>query len=330
MIKQRSPNYPGHDLGEAAEFLRQLYPKVQRGEFNFTDAAKAWGYNSVSGPVRRRFSALRQYGLLEQRKGDNAKLTARGLTLVLRNPASAEYVAARREAALEPDLIRELYETGKYQAANDALRQDLIVNRGFTDDGADRFIEVLRSTLTIAGLADSGSMASQEDETTSETDAKGGGSAMVNPPPPFTPPPPPPPPSDKFVVSMTGGGAAFNMELPLPMSKEQWEQFKATLDWMVAPQIVRNPAQASPSQQASAQSAASPADGQDNGLVSFTRDPESSLTPEAEELLSKADSGGVPAFMTANLARIAEENGLSVSPNMTPNQLIAELRRMAE
>ena len=324
MIKQRSPNYPGFDLGEAIEILKQIYPKVQRGEFTFKDAASAWGYNTVSGPVRRRFSALRQYGLLEQRRGDNAKLTPRALTLVLRNPASTEYVAARREAALEPDLIRELYQTGKFEAADDALRQDLIVHRGFTDDGADRFIEVLRSTLTIAGLAGSGTMASQEDEEASETDTKGGGREMVNPPPP------PPPAVDKFVLSVAGGPTSFRMELPLPLSASQWTQLKAMLDAVVEPTLVGSPNRGAPSHQAEAQRTPSPTTGQDNGLVSFTRESDPSLTPEAEDLLSKADSGGVPAFMTANLIRIAEENGLSVSPNMTPNQLIAELRRMVE
>ena len=55
--------------------------------------------------------------------------------------------------------------------------------------------------------------------------------------------------------------------------------------------------------------------------------PLSRLTPEARALVEKASQGGVPMYTTANLARIAEENGVSVSPEMTPNQLIDELRR---
>jgi hypothetical protein len=55
--------------------------------------------------------------------------------------------------------------------------------------------------------------------------------------------------------------------------------------------------------------------------------PLAALTLEAQALVDKAAQGGVPMYMTANLARIAEENGVSVSAEMTPNQIIDELRR---
>jgi hypothetical protein len=55
----------------------------------------------------------------------------------------------------------------------------------------------------------------------------------------------------------------------------------------------------------------------------------SPLTAEARALVEKATQGGVPLYTTTNLARIAEENGVSVSPEMTPNQIIDELRRRA-
>ena len=53
----------------------------------------------------------------------------------------------------------------------------------------------------------------------------------------------------------------------------------------------------------------------------------SSLTPEAQELLAKVESGAVPTAVTGNLERIARENGVTVSPDMTPNRVIEELRR---
>jgi hypothetical protein len=55
--------------------------------------------------------------------------------------------------------------------------------------------------------------------------------------------------------------------------------------------------------------------------------PPSPLTTEARLLVEKAAQGGVPMYATANLVRIAEENGISVSPETTPNQIIDELRR---
>ena len=53
----------------------------------------------------------------------------------------------------------------------------------------------------------------------------------------------------------------------------------------------------------------------------------SPLTAEAEDVLATADRGGVPMFTSANLARIALENGVEVSPEMTPNDIMDALRR---
>jgi len=47
----------------------------------------------------------------------------------------------------------------------------------------------------------------------------------------------------------------------------------------------------------------------------------------AEDVLATADRGGVPMFTSANLARIALENGVDVSPEMTPNDIMDALRR---
>ena len=51
------------------------------------------------------------------------------------------------------------------------------------------------------------------------------------------------------------------------------------------------------------------------------------LTAEALQVIAAADQGGTPMFTSANLARIAKENGVEVSSDMTPNDIIAELRR---
>ncbi len=50
---------------------------------------------------------------------------------------------------------------------------------------------------------------------------------------------------------------------------------------------------------------------------------ESSVTPEAEELLK---SEGVPAFMTNNLKRIAKENDIEVTDKTTPDDVINQLK----
>jgi hypothetical protein len=52
------------------------------------------------------------------------------------------------------------------------------------------------------------------------------------------------------------------------------------------------------------------------------------LTEEAQQVVAAADRGGVPMFTSANLARIAQENGVEVSADTTPNDIIEALRRL--
>jgi hypothetical protein len=53
------------------------------------------------------------------------------------------------------------------------------------------------------------------------------------------------------------------------------------------------------------------------------------LTREARALLREADAGGVPMFVSNNLRRIAHDNGVELSEDMTPNAVIEALRTRA-
>ena len=53
------------------------------------------------------------------------------------------------------------------------------------------------------------------------------------------------------------------------------------------------------------------------------------LTREARGLLKVADAGGIPLFTSANLRRIANDNGVETPPDKTPNEIIEELRARA-
>lgn len=50
------------------------------------------------------------------------------------------------------------------------------------------------------------------------------------------------------------------------------------------------------------------------------------LSPEATDLLQKVDGGGVPAYMTESLRRIAKAHGIEVTDSTSPNDVIAALR----
>ena len=167
--RQRSPNYPGVNLEEAIGFARDLYAAVGRAQFNANDAAPTWGYKGPSGPVRVRLAAFRQYGMLDGARGENPKLSRRALTFVLRNQASREYKSALQEAALTPALFRELQDA-KPNANDGVLREYLIIDKNFTDDGAERAIAVYRATMLLASLDRDELISRLDDDETLEGD----------------------------------------------------------------------------------------------------------------------------------------------------------------
>src|SRR5688572_30742916 len=108
--KQRSPNYPSIGLDGAVEAAKSLYRREGRTAVAQEVAVKAWGFTALSGSAKSRLAGVRQYGLVENDQQGRIRLSERGLTLAVADSSSPEYAQALKEAALEPDIFRELYE----------------------------------------------------------------------------------------------------------------------------------------------------------------------------------------------------------------------------
>jgi hypothetical protein len=64
-------------------------------------------------------------------------------------------------------------------------------------------------------------------------------------------------------------------------------------------------------------------------LAAASLSPYPGITVAAADLLRAVDAGGVPAFITETLKRIAAENGIAVDDAMTPNTVIEALRSIS-
>ena len=217
--RPRSPNFPAVDLETAIQLAIDLYNGVGKGQFTPIDAAKAWGYNTASGPVKVRIGALRQYGLIDGRRGKNAEnphLSMRGLTLALGNSNSSEYAEALREASVAPPLFYELRQT-RPEAADGVLREFLVIHKNFTSDGAERFIDVYKSTI-------------DQVRSLSEHDQEGISDDQPNDREPFTEHPTPRldglSSGDIFTVPLPQNGV---IQLPSRMSSAEWGQMETIL-----------------------------------------------------------------------------------------------------
>jgi hypothetical protein len=151
VTKRRSPNYPQFSINEAVRFVNELYQKFGSTQFTMVDAADAWNHKGVSGTTRSRIASLRQFGMVEGKRGEHPRLTRLAITLSLQSRESPEFRAALKEASGNPPIFNELRET-RPSASDAVLREYLVVDRDFTDDGARRLIEILREAEQIGNL----------------------------------------------------------------------------------------------------------------------------------------------------------------------------------
>jgi hypothetical protein len=266
-------------------------------------------------------AALKKFGLLEdQGSGDKrqARLTPLALQIVLdERPDSEERRAAIREAALNPTIHAELWdEFGGSLPSDVNLRYKLRGERGFTDSAANELIEEFRRTIAFAGLEDLDNADPRPENKGSLTPPTAvreatppAGSHVVDRGQPSTPALTRDP-SIRGVSLPLSATTWVTIEAPFPLSVDEWDQMMHLLNAM-KPGLTE------------------PAPNPPTLMVRQAESSTPSLTAEAQELLKKVDEGGVPAYITDNLRRVAQENGVVVATDTTPNEIIEELQQMA-
>lgn len=156
----RSPAYPGITLEEALSRAETIRKAEGKNEANVDTILSHWKYRPKSGAGLVVLSALIKFGFLTDNgsgKNRKARLTDLALKILLDDrPESTERLALMREAALAPSIHRELWD--KYQAALPSdlnLRYYLRSEKGFNDTAADELIQEYRQTLALTKLEES-------------------------------------------------------------------------------------------------------------------------------------------------------------------------------
>jgi len=152
-VPQKSPNYPNISLEEAITNVKALYDKDGKAGAPKGVALKYWGYNSESGPAVRTISALKKFGLTQDKQGRIVP-TQRAIDLLVYPKNSERYAVALQEAALSPRIYKDLWE--KYKdgfPSDEALKAELISEENFNPKQVNGFLSDFRKTLAYAGLA---------------------------------------------------------------------------------------------------------------------------------------------------------------------------------
>jgi hypothetical protein len=129
---------------------RQLWDKEERTPVTPEAAVSALGYASLSGASRIRLSALKKYGLLQE-TAQGLQLTPLAVRILHAEERSVDHRVAVREAALTPELFRELAEH-QTRASEDSLRRYLLTKMDFTEAGAKQCARSFRDTVEFANL----------------------------------------------------------------------------------------------------------------------------------------------------------------------------------
>ncbi len=105
----RSPAYPNTPLAEAVAAVRKIEAQYRNAPVDRVDGAKILGYSGLSGPANQALSSLAHYGLVERAGKGHMRVTERARA-ILHPVSESEKWENLRQAAMEPDLFRELQE----------------------------------------------------------------------------------------------------------------------------------------------------------------------------------------------------------------------------
>jgi hypothetical protein len=184
--RQRSPGFPVIPIDDAITRLRLIYQKDKKA-FTTTEAILSHiGFKSTaarSGKAGRVISALKQYGLLDEKSGQ-FRVSDVGFRILHLPEDSEERRKLVSEAALSPSIFQKILAQYEGELPSDeAIKSHLVLNEGFNPDSVEHFIRVLRRTVAIANPSPDDYTVGEESEGAEQQPLTGGKPAMQQPPP---------------------------------------------------------------------------------------------------------------------------------------------------
>jgi hypothetical protein len=157
--RDRSPPFPFIDLKRSIDRAREFEAEYRKSAGRIANAFQVWGYTAKSSSGQQTIGALKAFGLLED-EGSGAERKVKLTDLaqrILKDERPGKRDEAIKEAALKPKAIAERWAVWRSGRPPDIeCRSELTLELGYTDDAADRFIQVYDDTLGFAkiGTAD--------------------------------------------------------------------------------------------------------------------------------------------------------------------------------
>lgn len=172
--RERSPSFPFIPIGVAVQRLQEYDLMFARQEPPADKTYLAWGFKGESSQSQQTLAALKAFGFVEY-KGVGPKravtLTQDGRTYLRAQQDSVKQEVVRR-CALKPKWIAHFWGKWSDKTVPDPIRLDeLVLDNGFLESSAPKFLKVYDATVRYAGLTDSdkaGPIAEEEDDPPTE------------------------------------------------------------------------------------------------------------------------------------------------------------------
>lgn len=164
----RSPAYPMLKLEDAIEKARTIYNADKRSYTSRPVIVQHLGYKDEnSGVGNRELSALRQYGLLEE-KGGEYRVSDTAYAILFLSDASDGRGAALAQAALSPTIFKDLWAKYRSDASEGTLKDFLIHKREFNPASVDQVVSNYKATIMFAKLTNVSHTEAEEDQESPE------------------------------------------------------------------------------------------------------------------------------------------------------------------
>jgi hypothetical protein len=154
------------------EKVRLLYEADKRAGAPVDAALKHMGFSTKHGQALAVLSALKKFGLVEETSGRIVP-TQRAVDLLNFPDQDTRKVRAIRDAALSPEIYRELYEQYKSTGipSEETLRAELIADKHFNPNAVEDFIRDFKDTLVFAGIMNPAELSLKPEDTLEMNDS---------------------------------------------------------------------------------------------------------------------------------------------------------------
>lgn len=134
---------------EAIELIRAVQKKEPKAYASKEVVARHLGYSSVNGASLKKLSALNAFGLLEA--NDARELRVSEIAKRILFPVDeAEKRAALAEAAMSPNIFRQLHSKWPEGPPSDETIKSYLVRQGFNENSVGHVVDVYRDALSLA------------------------------------------------------------------------------------------------------------------------------------------------------------------------------------